>query len=641
MDKNIIKKSCKKRLGLIKILSCVLIISALASIFIISSSAEESYVLDGAYSFKSNIDFSTDVSANVEFTLLYSPEKSFSALGVQDNSLIFYDPDASVPYISVASSNGNLAPTIWTDYSCQYVVFDNVTVSKEFYNWFTSNAEECCVLDGVYAFKCDIDLSTNLFANVEFTLLHSPEKSFSALEVHDNSLIFYDPDASVPYISVASSNGNLAPTIWTDYSCQYVVFDNVTVSKEFYNWFTANSGQDYLSGHYKFGDFLDPIYLGSEVYAYVNFKSPLNSDVSFNFMSYSISSASQYVLSYNGDSSVIFAFSLDNDGYSWTDSKYMDFYVEKSLVPPDFYLFVTTNTIYVPDGCVLFNGTYEFPDVLPENGAFISNILFDYGFDTYYSFNFERGTLYFGLGGGEFKTVYDSTQGGWLDKQSIRFTDCVVTPDFVDNFEYLINYGQPKDPVYTYDFVLESVFYDLVVQTEDDSEGGILTWIKNIFSGIKNLPATIASHIRVFFDSLGNKINALGDFLLEGIKSLFVPSEEDILDLSEDFRLLLEERFGAVYDSSEIVDDFVNAFLAQSQTAMIPNEDGDVEPYTISIPSVSVDLAGTSFTFGGWEVPLRVEKFDALYDVLRLITNIVASFLVVNALRKRLGEVLA
>lgn len=152
--------------------------------------------------------------------------------------------------------------------------------------------------------------------------------------------------------------------------------------------------------------------------------------------------------------------------------------------------------------------------------------------------------------------------------------------------------------------------------------GNITDGIDNLGDQITELPGEIGDRVDQAADNLGNK-------LLDGIKGLFVPDEEDIADIKDKWEQLLSDRFGAVYESATIIDSIIDAFVYN----------GDME--TISFPSATIDLAGTPFTFGGWEVEVIPERFRFLTTTSKLITSIVCTVLFVNGMKKKLEGLLS
>ena len=171
---------------------------------------------------------------------------------------------------------------------------------------------------------------------------------------------------------------------------------------------------------------------------------------------------------------------------------------------------------------------------------------------------------------------------------------------------------------YYFDFSLTSVS----VQVEDEQGvfNGIFAWIKEGVNNIKELPQRIG-------ETVGNKLNELGDFLIEKIKGLFVPTEAELLEILDKFQALLSDRFGIAYQAEEIIADFATAFKYTETKSQV------------SFPSVTVNLAGTDFTFGGWDVDLVPEGFELVVDSLKFIVNIVCTFVFIMAIRKRWEEI--
>lgn len=144
------------------------------------------------------------------------------------------------------------------------------------------------------------------------------------------------------------------------------------------------------------------------------------------------------------------------------------------------------------------------------------------------------------------------------------------------------------------------------MQQEEEKQTGLLG---NIVTGIKELPSKIVSGIK------------------QAVTDLFVPDEAQIIDMKEDWTNLLSDRFGAVYESAQIIDDFASAFTEKDAIS------------SLEIPKVTVNLAGSNFTFGGWYVKLVPDGFSDVISVLKVIINIVCTLAFINAMRKRLESV--
>lgn len=181
-----------------------------------------------------------------------------------------------------------------------------------------------------------------------------------------------------------------------------------------------------------------------------------------------------------------------------------------------------------------------------------------------------------------------------------------------------------------YHFPFSVLDLEINVKSSEEIQGGIFAWVKKIFKSIVDLPKNISNAIKGFFVELGEKILALGDKLLDGIKNLFVPTEQDITDVKGQFEELLSTRFGAVYESTTIIDDFATAFSNASSTE---------EQEYVTFPTITVNLVDTPFSFGGWQVDVVPDGFEFLVNTLKMITSIACTFLFVNAMRKRLEDI--
>lgn len=159
------------------------------------------------------------------------------------------------------------------------------------------------------------------------------------------------------------------------------------------------------------------------------------------------------------------------------------------------------------------------------------------------------------------------------------YFDSVSVNDIIKSQNYYICTDSSNITVrnlvsYEFVFLLQAL---TINELEDDElSGGILGWIKNIFSGITSIPSKIASNISIFFTELGNKVSNLGTTILDGIKGLFVPSSEDITKFKIDLEQLLAERFGAVYESTQIIDNFANALFNQANALISEEEQGNI-----------------------------------------------------------------
>lgn len=167
------------------------------------------------------------------------------------------------------------------------------------------------------------------------------------------------------------------------------------------------------------------------------------------------------------------------------------------------------------------------------------------------------------------------------------------------NGQYYISSSVAPYSRYQYEFDFSITSVNVTIQ----DQSGLLNGIISIITG---LPSKI------------------GDM----IKGLFVPSEEELQSIFDKFEALLKDRFGIAYDAIDIIGDFESAFkYSEGQSK-------------VSFPSVTVNLAGTDFTFGGWEVNLIPVGFEGLVDALKLIVNLVSTIAFIFAVKHRYEEIL-
>lgn len=152
----------------------------------------------------------------------------------------------------------------------------------------------------------------------------------------------------------------------------------------------------------------------------------------------------------------------------------------------------------------------------------------------------------------------------------------------------------------------------LDVQFLNDENGllsGIIGWVKNIYNTLVGLPSKI------------------GDFIIDGLKSLFIPTQDFLETTQRRFDYILNLRLGAIWQTCTFATDFIKAFTYSGDTT------------SITFPEVTVNLANTPFTFGGWTVNVIPDGFSGIISTLKIITSIGATFLFVNGLMKRYEKI--
>lgn len=135
--------------------------------------------------------------------------------------------------------------------------------------------------------------------------------------------------------------------------------------------------------------------------------------------------------------------------------------------------------------------------------------------------------------------------------------------------------------------------------------GTILEVIQNIFNSIVELPSKIAT------------------LIIDGIKSLFIPSADDLEGVFQTLQDNLSQKLGAVYQAFDLV-------LEVFRSLAIEQEAGSV-----NFPGLSLSLAGATFSIPAQTVLLWPGGFSALQEPVRLGCTMVLVVAWVNGLIRR------
>lgn len=212
-------------------------------------------------------------------------------------------------------------------------------------------------------------------------------------------------------------------------------------------------------------------------------------------------------------------------------------------------------------------------------------------------------------------------------KKSIKSIVVHCSGDLDVLYPHLQSYDYYDTDTY-YIELLQGVYQgEFTAKVHDKDTGllsGLLSWVKNIAETVKSIPDKISGIV----SSIAELPQKLWSVISEGLKNLFIPSQESVLQIKDNFNSLLEERFGALYESFNFLVEFVQGL---TQT--------DIKE-RITFPKVSVNLGGANFSFGGWAVPIVNKKFELLFTSLKIIINMVAVISLINALKKRIEGIL-
>lgn len=285
--------------------------------------------------------------------------------------------------------------------------------------------------------------------------------------------------------------------------------------------------------------------------------------------------------------------------------------------------------------------TYQYIDTssdLISKKDFKYTIRFnDVYFSAYLFFNDEANTEFYFRNPDNARVLIGFTDNTYLYIDDVELTSVEGSASVSASFTFV-----PEKDVESIELQLSKSFADLNVNatsvnvTRDPGEYGgdnshfividqsseeaglldsILGFVKSIKEGVLNLPTLI-------WEKISN-----------GLQSLFIPSDEYIIQFKNDIDILLSERLGAVY---EVVDITLNSW------EQIQDYD---ETNTIKLPRIrhyfrDGSSDGTWFTFGGQQVQIVPDGFEEIVTTLKIIIGIVCTVAFVNGLKKRYDEIM-
>lgn len=151
---------------------------------------------------------------------------------------------------------------------------------------------------------------------------------------------------------------------------------------------------------------------------------------------------------------------------------------------------------------------------------------------------------------------------------------------------------------------------------------GIIEFLQTIVNGIKSIGQAIV-------ELPGKIVNGI----IEGLKSLFIPSEDDITEIKTNYETLLSERLGFVWQVGEWIVNFGQSVIS----AITSNED-----YIFIFPGVTVNLPEGEFTIIP-ETPVSLDNaaMDVIRPVLGTIVSLVCVIAFVNTAERMLAAIVS
>ena len=179
-------------------------------------------------------------------------------------------------------------------------------------------------------------------------------------------------------------------------------------------------------------------------------------------------------------------------------------------------------------------------------------------------------------------------------------------------------------------------------EPEEDTVGFLGGMFDDIFGWLRDIRDNIASvftGITDGFSNLGSKItdtmaairelpSLIWTKISDGLKALFIPTQSQIESMRGSWEWTLSSRFGAVYQAGAMLFDVAGSVRDTAAQGVI------------EFPSVTVNLAGTDFTFGGYDVDVVPDGFEWLATTIKGVLDIVCTLAFINALKRRYDDIL-
>lgn len=156
----------------------------------------------------------------------------------------------------------------------------------------------------------------------------------------------------------------------------------------------------------------------------------------------------------------------------------------------------------------------------------------------------------------------------------------------------------------------------------------ISSGINTLSMGINSMSQSISTRIDTFRGSMESYLEELPARIAEEIAKIFRPSEGKMEQVQQESQELAQDRLGAVYQATQVIDQVASAFTVQTTQGFI------------NIPVCSVMLSSVPFEFGGWNVQIIPDGFGGIVETLKYVIDIVCTLAFINGLKRRLEGVL-
>ncbi len=126
-------------------------------------------------------------------------------------------------------------------------------------------------------------------------------------------------------------------------------------------------------------------------------------------------------------------------------------------------------------------------------------------------------------------------------------------------------------------------------------------------------------------DQIKDGISGLAQSILDGLKNLFIPSDDFLDQFTADMEGLAQDHLGGLYQAEQLLVDMFESF------------DEVAAKEEIYIPAAHIPLAGSELVLGDWHIPLKVAGLPAiLYDGIAFIIDFLALMAFLSMCRTKL-----
>ena len=161
-------------------------------------------------------------------------------------------------------------------------------------------------------------------------------------------------------------------------------------------------------------------------------------------------------------------------------------------------------------------------------------------------------------------------------------------------------------------------FYFAVNETQKDTGTVSDVVYYNVLPRIGNLSVTSSDKATGLLSGILAFLQTIYSAIIEGLRGLFIPSEEDITGIKSQYESLFSQRLGFIYQAASWITDFAQTMLSTLQS-------GNTYQFTFS--GVSVPLPdGTNMVLLQEQ---QVSLDNGLMDVLRPVLGTIVSFICV------------